>query len=176
MKHLFLKYSWLPVLLLFASCMEEPDYPDKPQIGFNYISQQQKQDALGNAVIEVTVAISFKDGDGNLGLSEKDTLAPYNDTPGNKFKNNYFVDAFIQLKGQTEFQPYTPFIPYGGRFLRLAPDSGSRTLEGELRYKFTVLPGFDLQTGDKMKFKIQIADRSLNLSNTIETDPITLQF
>lgn len=176
MKHLFLKYGWLPALLLFSACMKEPVYPDEPNISFNSITQQKKQDALGNPVVELKIAVNFKDGDGNLGLSEEDTLAPFNDTPGNKFKNNYFVKAFVSPKGQSKFQPYEPFIPYDGRFLRLSPDDGSRTLEGELRYTINILPGFDFQSGDRIKFNIQIADRSLHLSNTIETEPITLEF
>src|SRR5688572_8885038 len=110
MKHLFLKYGWLPVMLLFSACMKEPVYPKEPSITYNSITQQKKQDALGNPVIELKIAVDYKDGDGNLGLSEEDTLAPFNDVPGNKFKNNYFVKAFVSPKGQSQFQPYEPFI------------------------------------------------------------------
>ena len=176
MKNLFLKFSWLPVLLLLSACWKEPSFPKEPNITFSSISQRSTKDALGNAVLEIQIALNFQDGDGNLGLGIGDTLAPFDDVPGNKFKNNYFVDAFVKFPNQADFSPYTPGIPYTGRFMRLAPDNGARPLEGELRYTFNIFPGFDLQNGDEMQFRIQIADRNLNLSNIVETDPITLQF
>jgi len=176
MKNLFLKFSWLPVLLLLSACWKEPSFPKEPSITFNSINQQATKDKFGNAIVRVKVALNFQDGDGDLGLGIGDTLAPFDDVPGNKFKNNYFVEAFAKFPGQAEFSPYDPGIPYTGRFMRLDPDNGVRPLEGELRYEFDVYPGFDLQNDDQMRFRIQIADRKLNLSNTIETDPITIAF
>ena len=175
MKNLFLKFSWLPVLLLLSACWKEPIFPKEPTISFGSITQQQKKDALGNTVLEIKIALNFQDGDGNLGLGIGDTLAPFDDVPGNKYKNNYFVEAFVKYPNQKEFSSYNPGIPYTGRFMRLPPDNGV-PLEGELRYTFNIFPGFDLQNGDEMKFRIQVADRNLNLSNIIETEPITLAF
>ena len=177
MKNLFLKFSWLPVLLLLTACWKEPSFPKEPNITFSSITPRATKDKFNNPIIRIKVALNFQDGDGNLGLGIGDTLAPFDDVPGNKFKNNYFVDAFVKYPGQTEFSPYNPStITYTGRFMRLGPDNGIRPLEGELRYEFDVYPGFDLQNGDQMKFRIQIVDRNLNLSNSVETDPITIAF
>jgi hypothetical protein len=178
MKNILLKYTWLLALLCFSlsGCWKEPVYPKEPEIEFNSISQKQSFDALGNPVIEITIALDFKDGDGNMGLDAEETQPPYNDVPGNKFKNNYFINAFLSRKNETEFGPYNPPISYNGRFLRLDDNNLGRALEGQLRYTFNIFPGIDLDKGDKLKFQIQVADRALNLSNIVETAPITLEF
>jgi hypothetical protein len=176
MKTFFLKYSWLPGLVLLASCWKEPNFPNEPHIDFSYINQSTIRDNLDNPVAEITIAIKYQDGNGDLGLDDDELNPPYDPSPGNKFTHNYFVETFIENQGK--FEPYVTAIadPYNGRFLRLDPDARSQALEGELRRKIEIAEGFDIQEGARLKFRIQIADRSLNLSNTIETDPITMHF
>lgn len=177
MKQLMLKYSFLPLLVLLTSCWKEPNYPKEPEIEPSYVTQKTIRDLLDNPVAEVTIAIKFKDGDGDLGLNDEDILKPpFNDVPGNKFVNNYFVETLIEQNGVYVLYETNITDAYTGRFLRLDPDNKGRTIEGELRRSFEVPEGFDITDGTKMKFRIQIADRSLNLSNTIETEPITLLF
>jgi hypothetical protein len=178
MKQLMLKYSFLPLLVLLTSCWKEPVYPVEPSITFNSIKTKEIIEESGSKRLSITIALDFKDGDGDLGLSPDDTLAPYDFSTNNKFHNNYFVEAFVEINN--EFQPYNPSaIPFSGRYIPLNPDGKKQSLEGELRYPFDIFPGLlplEFKNGDHMKFRIQIADRALNLSNTIETEPIQVFF
>jgi len=49
-------------------------------------------------------------------------------------------------------------------------------LEGDLRYSLTLFStSFSpVQKGDILRYKISIADRNLNVSNVIETTPMTV--
>ena len=178
MKHLFLKYSWLPVLLLLSSCWKEPNYPAEPSIEFKSISQENIKDTLGNEVVRIYIALNFKDGDGNLGLNEEEILnAPYNDPADAKKQNNFFIKAYFQDKGQ--FVPYPELVLENGyRFPRLEPTNQIQSLEGELRYFFDINPTLipfkfpDYKSGDLVKFDIYITDRNFNKSNTIQTEAV----
>src|SRR5687767_9833359 len=100
MKQLMLKYSFLPLLVLLTSCWKEPNFPKEPEIEPSYVTQKTIRDVFGQPVAEVTIAIKFKDGDGDLGLNDEDILKPpFNEVPGNKFTNNYFVETLIEQNG-----------------------------------------------------------------------------
>ncbi|MBK0403851.1 hypothetical protein I5M27_12700 [Adhaeribacter sp. BT258] len=183
MKPLFLKYSWLPFLLLFSACMKEPVYPSEPQIEFKSITGKTIFDEFRQTEIaEIKITINFKDGDGNLGIDNAnpaDSLAPFDYANGfNKFHHNYFIEAFIENNGK--FEPLNFPISLNGRYPLLNPDGEKRALEGELLYTIddliiSYLP-LSFKSGDRMKFRVSIADRSLNVSNTIETDPVQIFF
>lgn len=184
MKHLSYKSGFLFFLLLLTGCWKEPNYPKEPQITFNSIKTESIED--GGRKLRVTVALGFKDGNGDLGLApvvnNEDAQPPYDFQEGrNKFFYNYFVEQFIEINGQ--FVPYDPTpagsqpVNYNGRFLPLNENGKPKPLEGELRRNFDIpidLLPLEFKSGDRMKFRIQIADRALNLSNTIETDPIQI--
>ncbi|KAA9332781.1 hypothetical protein [Adhaeribacter soli] len=181
MKHLLRKYGLLPILVVLAACWKEPNFPKEPQIEFNSIDTKYIEDGGRKAL--VTIAVNFKDGDGDLGLQavakKEDAQPPYDFQEGrNKFYYNYFADSFIEINGN--FEPYRPsVITYNGRFTHLNTDGKTKALEGELRYSFEVIPALlpsEFKNGDRMKFRVQIADRALNLSNTVETEPIKITF
>lgn len=192
MKRTILKYCWLPALLALASCWKEPIFPDEPTIEFSKINNNVHFDDFKQTLVnEITVGVNFKDGDGNLGLTEADTTGiferkgtdPATGQPLNKFYNNYFIEAFIEKNGEfvpanDELVPGFPLVT-NGRFLPLSPDGKRQAIEGELRFTFEVL-GANLplyfQSGDRIKFRVQIVDKSLNASNTVETDPVQIIF
>ncbi|MCC5945000.1 MAG: hypothetical protein JJT94_08685 [Bernardetiaceae bacterium] len=171
----------LPLLLLgLSGCLTEPNYPDIPQISFLSIKVFPSK-AIERAD-SVVVIIEINDGDGDLGLSPNETNPPFSlfnpDSTENKFFFNYFIEV-ERLEGD-DFEPImvggTPFT-LNGRFQRLNPEGRQGAMDVELGYRFLVIFGgafSPVQAGDILRFKIQIADRALNLSNEIHTDPIEI--
>jgi len=69
--------------LLIGSCFDPPEYSNTPQIDFE--SVQFKQVGTNSDMDSLIVTISFKDGDGDLGLGSNETDEPYNE-------QNFFLD------------------------------------------------------------------------------------
>lgn len=183
MKHLALKYSWLPLVFLLFSCWKEPNYPREPEIEFKAIESRTFFDEFNKTdKVEVKITLKFKDGDGNLGIDNgnpADSLAPFNFAEGkNKFHHNYFIETLVEENGK--FVPLNLNFSFNGRFPLLNPDGKVRPLEGDLVYTiddfFVYYLPLTFQSGDRMKFRVSIADRALNISNTVETDPVQVFF
>lgn len=167
------------VLLLslsMISCFTEPNYPNVPHIEFRGISRytleagkgvgQQKRDSL-------VITLGFTDGDGDLGNDLPPTsseIARYEQA--GKW-GNYKIRAFRLENNQYKELPTgentSLFFP------RLSREGRIGAIEGDLElrqlYPYTQPYKF-LPT----KFRIQIRDRALNISNEIETDTISVPY
>lgn len=171
-----------------ASCITPPSYPETPEISFKSISQEQRINDLGAPFNNVSIVVSYKDGDGDLGLRANDTLPPFNTyTRVNKQKifnpdgYNYMCQMQVRQAGNVFRDVAATTDPAGlnGRFPRLTPDAqGDRKLplEGDMTLDLPITVGLnpDLQPGAVVRFRVLIKDRALNESNEILTDPITL--
>src|SRR5688572_1670836 len=101
--------SGLKGLLLFgistgvAACFDHPEYPIVPEIAFEDISFREAK-AVGERDA-LTLTISFRDGDGNLGLSSTDIEPPFHDV-------NYYLandGDIIELKKRTVYDDLPQF-------------------------------------------------------------------
>jgi len=170
---LALGVSFLLAGATVSSCLTAPDYPDTPSIEFKSITATRAEQD-GTPYDAVRVTISFRDGDGDLGLDNGETNPPYGETNSdgtkNKFNNNYFFQPQV-LQGDT-YVDYNLAFPYDSRFPRISSDDRKEPKRGNLSFDLQI---FDttFPTGSKVRFKVSIADRSLNLSNEVITDPIT---
>ncbi len=188
----FLYLIFLFLLILF-SCKKPPDYSDAPEIEFSSISnngQFEYQDSI-------TIVFKFKDGDGDLGIteaqSESSKYDAYRDT---------IID--VQIDGDTrdtveayvyrnfnikllrknvfgEFEEVDLPAPLSARFGPLFDQDYKSPIDGELRHTFIQSSYFDPQTGqrnlqklDEVKYEVFVYDRENNKSNVIQTDPILL--
>lgn len=173
-----------------VSCINPPDYSDTPEIDFNNV-YTQRFDRDRGVYDSVAVTISFKDGDGDLGLNNPDTLAPYNQYNGvgkqktsNKYYNNYFLSFQVrESDGSYSDLPLTG-LNFNSRYPRLTPEAqGDRKapLKGDLTLGFNIFQGSiqsfrpDLPSPLSVRFKIYIVDRALHESNTVLTSPITIR-
>ena len=102
--------SGLKGLLLFgistgvAACFDPPEYPIVPEIAFEDISFREAK-AVGERDA-LTLTISFRDGDGNLGLSSTDIDPPFHDV-------NYYLannGDIIELKKKTVYDDLPQFV------------------------------------------------------------------
>lgn len=147
--------------LLAASCLKTEEFPKEPHIAFKSYTQSPDSSEL---------TISFTDGDGDIGLNQGDTLAPYN--PGSHWYHNFFVDYYKLENGTWELQVFT--LPLYYRIPVITPTGQNKALEGDIAVQISpqVLPQVP---GDTVRFGVYIADRALHESNTVFTDAIVVQ-
>ncbi|WP_400191383.1 hypothetical protein [Hymenobacter sp. B81] len=168
----------LTVLLALAatSCLNPPDYPDTPSISFKSFTRQRVSDRFGT-YDTLTVTISFKDGDGDLGLNNDEEQPPYNrlnlDGTENRYYNNYYLQPQIR-KANGEFEDTTFSIPFNSRFPRLAPTEKPAPLRGDLSFGYKLFQGSLGRPGAQLRFRVSIIDRALHESNEVITDAVTI--
>lgn len=118
----------------------------------------------------------YRDGDGNVGLNPGDTLPPFNF--GQPYYYNMLVWMYVKDKGQW-IKPLNPLSPdkdtlnFHERLPSLTPTGRAKWIEGNLDLRIPAEP-YSLKP-DTVKLVLQMFDRSLNKSNTIETEPIILK-
>ncbi|AFM05650.1 hypothetical protein Fleli_3321 [Bernardetia litoralis DSM 6794] len=163
-------------LFFLTGCFSEPNYPDTPQIEF--VSLQNIESKARADTDSIVITLFFKDGDGDLGLTSTDTLAPFSernsDGTVNRFRNNFFAEV-ERLNEDGEFEPVTfasENFNLDSRFPVLNTLDKETALEGDLRYSLILFAtSFSpVQKDDILRYKISIADRNLNESNIIYTD------
>jgi hypothetical protein len=150
------------VILLALGCSQKPSFPLQPSITFNKISVKTVSflNAIGAKETKdsVSITISYKDGDGDLGVENKDI----------KEKFNFIVKRLVRVKGV--FKPFDPVPSHSGNFIKLK-NSKPGPIKGDLNYaiEFPPLKG---TKKDTVKFEIQIMDSAGNPSNTVMTDSV----
>jgi len=178
-----IKARFAVVLLAFFglnACIPEPEYSFTPAIDFKSIEQFQAEGFPGQAD-SLQITLFFTDGDGDLGLVTSDSTAPFNlrneDGTLNPFYYNYFVEIEKQNASTGNYEVLDlNGLSLNGRFPRLNTLDRSTALEGDLRFSFLFFYGgfSPVAAGDSVRFKVQIADRALNLSNEVYTDPVRI--
>ncbi|MBD2752876.1 hypothetical protein [Spirosoma validum] len=167
------------VLLISLSvfgCFTEPTYPNAPQITFKGISRytlaagtgvgQQKRDSL-------VITVGFTDGNGDLGND-----LPISSSEMNRYRQagnwgNYKIRAF-----RLENKQYKELSTGENTFLafpRLSREGRTGAIEGDLELK-QLYPYTQPYKFFPTKYRIQIRDRALNVSNEIETDTISVPY
>lgn len=152
-------------MLLISGCIKRPEYADTPEISF--LSFQTLKDVNGKDVSGL-LTIEFTDGDGNIGLSQNDTLAPYH-VSGDHYYN--FYSTFFQKKNNVFVA--IP-VPYNARIPRISESEVDKDIKGEIQIEIdlTFLP-LVLQS-DTIRFDLQIEDRDFNKSNIVTTPEFVL--
>ena len=69
---------------LISSCFDPPEYPDAPEIAFKSVSfvkggQPLPDDPGSLAADSIILILTFKDGNGDVGISADETWPPFND-------------------------------------------------------------------------------------------------
>jgi len=133
--------------LIIAGCGKEDDitYSNTPVIGLVSISQdtiRQYEDVL-------SIRISYKDGDGDIGFEDPEEYALY--------VRDIRLEAFDGF--------------YVGP---LAPPDAQVPIQGELNIEFPSLFLFGNGAVEQTRFEIKMIDRAGNESNLIETDFVAI--
>lgn len=168
-----------------TSCLNAPDYSDTPEIEFNRVDYTIEFDQDRQTDFDsFNIVVNFKDGDGNLGLDDSETNPPYaryqaDNVTLNRFHNNYFIQIFQRLPGGN-WEPFiadpsNPTNNYDGRYPLLNPDGREQPLRGDLSYKGVRFSRGTIRSGTQLRFEVTIADRALNVSNTVVSEPVTVR-
>ena len=133
--------------MIIAGCGKEDDitYSNTPVIGLVSISQdtiRQYEDVL-------SIRISYKDGDGDIGFEDPEEYALY--------VRDIRLEAFDGF--------------YVGP---LAPPDAQVPIQGELNIEFPSLFLFGNGAVEQTRFEIKMIDRAGNESNLIETDFVAI--
>jgi len=106
----------LAAIGLLIGCYKEVSFDVKPAIEFRSLKKEIRIDQFaGSKKDSVILTIKFQDGDGDLGLNEKEKTAA---ELTNDF--NYIIKIFRKRRGV--FTEFIPDVPYSGYFPRLKAD------------------------------------------------------
>ncbi len=157
------------------SCRKFEDFPDIPTITYdNFIVLMNMESGITERGVLV---FSYTDGDGDLGLDKGDTLVPF-DKDGDYYYNlilRYFekqhgVFVEVPILAWNADSSYFDTLTFNSRFPVLTPESGNQAIKGI--FQDTLFIYNPLSEFDTIKFKAQIIDRALNISNEIKTGEI----
>jgi hypothetical protein len=161
--------------IIVVSCQKFDDFPPEPRIEYqSFLLEFNTQTGITERGV---LAISYTDGDGDIGLRPRDTFPPYNF--GSKYYYNLIIDYYEMQFGEWIKVPLVTWNPdkqeydtltFNARMPILTPPSGAQPIKGTIQdtlYIYNPLSEFDT-----IKFSAYIVDRALNESNTVETPPI----
>ncbi len=148
--------------LILPSCVKEKNFPATPSIEFLYYSVYTNDSA--------DCVISFKDGDGDIGILAGDATSP------NDFKMKYLYKDTLDGIFKTYDDPFTTAIDtlyYSYRVPNLTPNGQYKVLDGEIRAKLRAAPLYG-PNHKTIKFEITLRDRAGHLSNMVTTNEISV--
>lgn len=158
-------------LIIVFSCRKPKCDEEVPSIAFKEF--RQYKNAQGNSLDSAKIIVTFKDCDGDLGLDDEDTLAPF-DTASSYYYNftlKYFEMVNGNWVGCPDNKMDSCYFRY--RLPKMTPEGQSKILEGE--FGITISPfyfNFMSPNSDTIKYEVRLYDRELHESNMIETPMI----
>ena len=147
------------VSVLFA-CKKNENFSDIPYLEFTGYTIKDSVDALGNNTKLCELQLYFTDGNGDIGLFNEDTIAP--------FDYNLFVNYYEMLDSLTLIDVDPPFHI---RIPDLTPTGQNKSLKADLVYNIDVT----YRNSDTIKFELKLRDRALNESDWISS-PLIFEF
>ena len=161
----FLSIIILSVLLLNA-CTKEEVFPPEPAITFISFDKIANNSSIDDKGL---LKIFFTDGDGDLGLNDFDTNAPFD--KNSMYYYNFFIKYFEKQHG-TFVEVDLP-LPFNSRIPRLQSSGNSPSIKGEIELE--VFINNISSAFDTIHFTASICDRALNMSNVITTPEIIVK-
>lgn len=157
----FSKIAFILVLIsvLFA-CKKSEQFSDIPYLEFSKYQLKDSVDALGNIAKICELHLYFTDGDGDIGLFDKDTIAP--------FDYNLFVNYFEMQNDSLQQINVSP--PFHIRIPNLTPSGQNKSLKVNVKYDVDIT----YRNSDTIKFELKLFDRALNESDWVSSGLIHL--
>ncbi len=159
----------VPILVLacltMASCMKKESFPVTPEIVFE---QMILEFDTGMYASRGYLTFSFRDGDGDIGLTDDMTQPPF-DT-GSIYYYNLFIEYLEKRNGTYVKVDLNPTL--NARIPYLTPDDPNKAIRGLIT---DTLPLNPMPVYDTVKIRFRICDRALHLSNLDSTPPIILK-
>lgn len=151
----------ITVLLSGLSCQKIESLPEIPSISFKSFILIDTTDVLGNEGKIGELTFDFEDGDGDIGLTQPDSLS------ADSTNFNLFFTLFSKTDGEfIEVSENDLETPLNYRIPYIKKEGQNKALKGEIQIDFIYL----LFEYDTIKYSFFIVDRALHKSN-IETTP-----
>lgn len=161
--------------LAVVSCRKPETYPIEPSIAFsNFLLELNANTGkTERGVLEIT----YKDGDGDIGLNPQDTFPPFNF--GSPFYYNLIIKYFEKQNGTFVEVPLLSWNPdslrydtltFNARIPNLTPKNGNKNIKGVIQD--TMFINNPLSTYDTIRFLVYLYDRAMHKSNEITTPEI----
>jgi hypothetical protein len=139
------------------SCSKKDEYPIIPEIEFEGMIKIYNSNL--NLYDRGVLRISFKDGDGDIGLRDNDVLPPYD--------YNFFVKYYELRNGKEVHVVIADTNEFNARIPVLTPEGSVKAIKGEIEDTLFI---YNFQSSfDTIKFDAYLIDRALHKSNTIST-------
>ena len=151
---------FIVLLTLFFACKEREEFSEIPYLEFTKYELKDSVDALGNITKLCELHIYFTDGDGDIGLFNDDTIAPYD--------YNLFVNYFEMHNDSLQQINVNP--PYHIRMPNLTPTGQNKSLKVDVKYDVNVT----YRNSDSIKFELKLFDRALNESDWVSSPLIII--
>jgi hypothetical protein len=143
-------------------CLPDPAFPDEPALTFVALEE------LAGVADGRNLVLHFTDGDGNVGLAQSDTLAPF--CPTCDHHQNLKCEYDELRNGEWTHIPLNPEagqVPFYYRVHRVEPSGTDPAQNGTIEVEMAT---WYLPTAyDTLRFRITLEDRDLNLSNEVVT-------
>lgn len=158
-------FSFFIMGFILTACFKKEEYPVVPVITYESFI------IAGDTAV---LTFNFTDGDGDLGLSESDTLAPYNT------ESEYYYNLYLNYYEKTDDNGWEigkdlegDSIQFKYRMKPIEYSGKTKGLKGQMAVNMGSLFYNNLSTeSDTIKYSIQLIDKALNKSNIIETEEI----
>lgn len=164
----FVKILIIPTIVLLngLSCQKIESIPEIPLISFKSFILKDTIDALGNEGKIGELTFDFEDGDGDIGLTQPDSLS------ADSTNFNLFFTMFDKIDGEFIEVPENDLeAPLNYRIPYIVKEGQNKALKGEIQIDFIYL----LFEYDTFKYSFFIVDRALHKSN-VETTPEIVLF
>jgi len=152
------------LILILFSCKPEAKFPVTPAISFVKFEKIDNGTGVDDQGI---LTIHFEDGDGDIGLDEEDTEAPFDTS--SIYYYNFFIKYLEKQNG--EFVEVELPMTNNARIPRLSFDV-PESIEGDI--SITLYINNYSSPYDTIRFECYIVDRELHHSNTITTPDIII--
>jgi len=153
---------FIVLLTLFFACKKREEFSNIPYLEFTKYEIKDSIDALGNITKLCELHLFFTDGDGDIGLFEEDTIAP--------FDYNLFVNYFEMKNNSLQQIIDTLNPPYHIRIPNLTPTGQNKSLKVDMKYDVDIT----YRNSDTIKFELKLFDRALNESEWVSSSLIIL--
>ncbi len=145
------------IVVTIYSCNDDEEYPIIPEINFEGFTKLWNPNTM--IYDRGVLKISFKDGDGDIGLKNSETEPPYD--------YNLFVKYYEYQNGDTVRVVIADSNEFNARIPMLTPQGSNKAIKGEI--EDTVFMYNYQSDFDTIMFDVYLVDRALHKSNTVST-------
>jgi len=155
-------------LAIVVACEPPEEYPDIPAIAYKEFIFKDTVDQLDNPIKLCRLVFECIDGDGDMGLSQADTVPPYDTS--SVYYHNCFIVLFEKKNG--EYSQIKMSIEHNYR-IRYEEIKGC-----DKTYKATISVDMEypiyLFNYDTIKYEFFVVDRALHESNIVVSPDLDL--